>query len=92
MRSRYAAFTRRDEAYLLTTWHRDTRPAAIEFDAQRKWLGLRVVAGRDTGPDAAVVEFVARYRIGGGSAARHHEVSNFVREGGRWFYVDGSVS
>jgi len=33
---------------------------------------------------------VARYRIGGGSAVRLHEISSFVREDGRWYYVDGS--
>lgn len=41
------------------------------------------------GDGAAEVEFIARYRIGGGSAARLHERSRFVREDGRWFYVDG---
>jgi SEC-C motif-containing protein len=34
------------------------------------------------------VEFVARYRMQG-QAVRLHERSRFVREGGRWFYVDG---
>jgi SEC-C motif-containing protein len=40
-------------------------------------------------PDHASVEFVARYKVKG-RAHRLHEVSRFVREGGRWFYVDGS--
>ena len=35
-----------------------------------------------------VVEFVARFRVGG-KAVRQHERSRFVREDGRWFYVDG---
>jgi len=34
------------------------------------------------------VEFVARYRVGG-RAVRLHERSRFVREAGRWLYVDG---
>jgi SEC-C motif-containing protein len=34
------------------------------------------------------VEFVARYKIGG-RAHRLHEISRFVREEGRWLYVDG---
>jgi SEC-C motif domain protein len=91
MCSRYTAFVLRSEPYLLATWHRTTRPASVSFDLQRKWLGLRIVAARATDADEAEVEFIARYRIGGGSAARHHELSRFVREGGRWFYVDGSV-
>ncbi|MGB9094625.1 MAG: YchJ family metal-binding protein, partial [Gallionella sp.] len=28
----------------------------------------------------------------GGRAARIHEVSRFVREEGRWFYLDGEFS
>ena len=43
-----------------------------------------------TDADHAVVEFVARYRVAG-RAVRLHETSRFVREGGRWFYVDGDL-
>ena len=42
-------------------------------------------------PVHAEVEFIARYRVGGGSAARLHERSRFVREDNRWFYVDGDL-
>ena len=35
-----------------------------------------------------VVEFVARYKIGG-KAHRLHETSRFVREGEQWFYLEG---
>ena len=38
--------------------------------------------------DRAEVEFVARYRIGGGSVVRMREHSRFVREGGQWFYLE----
>ncbi|MBP9654883.1 MAG: hypothetical protein KBE19_10895, partial [Rhodocyclaceae bacterium] len=41
--------------------------------------------------DRATVEFVARYRIAG-RGHRLHELSRFVREEGRWFYVDGELS
>ena len=91
MRSRYSAFTLCNEAYLLATWHRSTRPASVAFDPQQKWLGLKIVDARVTGGNTAEVEFIARYRVGGGSAARHHERSRFVLEGERWFYVDGDV-
>jgi SEC-C motif domain protein len=43
------------------------------------------------GDDQAMVEFIARYRLGGGRAERQHEVSRFVREQGRWYYVDGDI-
>jgi len=79
------------EAYLLSTWHGTRRPKSIEFEPNQKWLGLKIVDARVTGADTAEVEFVARFRIGGGSAARLHERSRFVKESDRWFYVDGDI-
>lgn len=92
MRSRYSAYVRRDADYLLRTWHASTRPATLSLDepagARTSWLGLAVQRAADTGPDAAEVEFVARYRTGGGSAVRMAEHSRFVREEGQWYYLD----
>ena len=88
MRSRYTAFVQERADYLQATWHASTRPAALDFVAGAKWLGLAVRAHRAMGEDRAEVEFVARYRLGG-RAVRLHERSRFVREGGRWYYVDG---
>ncbi len=88
MRSRYSAFVHEQANYLLATWHRSTRPASLDFEAGAKWLGLEVREHTVTGTDTAEVEFVARYRVDG-RAVRMHERSRFVREDGRWFYVDG---
>ena len=88
MRSRYSAFVLERADYLLATWHSSTRPASLDFDAGAKWLGLEVREHKTTGADTAEVEFVARYRLDG-RAVRLHERSRFVREDGRWFYVDG---
>ena len=88
MRSRYSAFVLERADYLLATWHSSTRPASLDFDAGAKWLGLEVREHKHTGADAAEVEFVARYRLDG-RAVRLHERSRFVREDGRWLYVDG---
>ena len=88
MRSRYSAFVGERGDYLLATWHASRRPPAIDFDTGAKWLGLEVRRHQSTGPDSAEVEFVARWRVGG-RAVRLHECSRFVREGGRWYYVDG---
>lgn len=92
MRSRYSAYVLGLVDYLLATWHPDTRPATLDLDdaAATRWLGLEVKRHAVTGPDSAVVEFVARYRHGGAPAVRLHEISRFVREGGRWYYVDGT--
>jgi len=91
MRSRYSAFVLGLEQYLLDSWHPTTRPRSIAFDRQQKWLGLKIVAAQDTSPTSAEVEFIARFRIGGASAARLHERSRFVLEDGRWLYVDGEL-
>lgn len=91
MRSRYTAYVLGLEDYLLATWHASTRPAALNLDGQpaAKWLDLEVKSWQ-TAEVAASVEFVARYRVGG-RAVRLHEVSRFVCEAGRWYYVDGVV-
>jgi Uncharacterized protein conserved in bacteria len=92
MRSRYSAYAREDADYLLRTWHARTRPARLDFHPstpQPRWLGLKVLSHRPTGNDSAEVEFIARYRIGGGSAVRMQERSRFVHEQGCWFYLDG---
>lgn len=92
MRSRYSAYVRRDADYLRASWHASTRPDALGFDdPQPVWLGLDVKAHDVIDAERAEVDFVAKYRIGGGSVVRMRERSRFVREDGRWFYVDGEV-
>ena len=89
MRSRYSAYALNLEDYLLATWHPDTCPAMLELaEDDTKWIGLEVKKHLVESPDRATVEFVARYKVGG-RAHRLHEISRFVKEHGRWFYVDG---
>lgn len=89
MRSRYAAYVLKLKAYLLATWHPDTRPSSTDLACDdTKWLGLEVKKHIVNETDQSTVEFVARYKIGG-RAHRLHEVSRFTRSDGRWFYVDG---
>ncbi len=94
MRSRYSAYVLGDTAYLRATWHPCTRPESLDLASESpkpKWLGLDVKGHTAIDPDHATVEFVARYKING-RAFRMHEVSRFLREDGRWLYVDGDVS
>ena len=89
MRSRYSAYVLGQADYLLATWHPDTRPAAIAPDPPgQRWLGLDVRRHVQDGANHATVEFVARSKLAG-RAHRLHETSRFVRENGRWFYLDG---
>ena len=92
MRSRYSGYVLARKDYLLRTWHESTRPETLDLNdaGTVRWLGLKIVRTEAGGPDDArgVVEFVARYKVGG-KAHRLHEISRFVREGGEWFYLDG---
>ena len=89
MRSRYSAYARHLPEYLLATWHGSTSPGDLELFPV-KWLGLEVRHAEMRG-DAGVVEFVARCRDSAGRAQRMHELSRFVREHGRWYYIDGQA-
>ena len=90
MCSRFTAFAVGGEDYLLATWHPSTRPAGVGLNPDQRWLHLAVEATAAGGPfdDRGTVEFTAVYRDASGRG-RLHELSRFVREGGRWFYVDG---
>jgi SEC-C motif-containing protein len=91
MRSRYTAFALGDNAYLLRTWHRSTRPGDISVNGPR-WTRLRVLATDRGGPGdtEGTVEFRAHFRDRG-EPGHLHERSTFVREGGVWYYVDGLI-
>ncbi|MBS0353130.1 MAG: hypothetical protein JSR83_04415 [Proteobacteria bacterium] len=92
MRSRYTAFTLGNEAYLRATWHPDFLPADLHLadDPPIKWLGLEVKRHQQQDVEHAIVEFVARNKIGG-RAHRLHETSRFVLIDGRWLYTDGDI-
>ncbi len=93
MRSRYAAFCKRDIDYLIDTRHPSTRKTdravlAHTIDS-RQWLGLRILDKRrgERTDDVGYVEFVAYFS--GSAPGQMHERSKFIKEEGRWFYVDG---
>ncbi len=96
MRSRFTAFAMSKEAYLLSTWHPSTRPASLEMDESIRWQRLDILRTAG-GPfaDTARVAFAAHYRSQPGTPSdkrvkgAQREDSRFVRENGRWFYVDG---
>ncbi|MEH6611236.1 MAG: YchJ family protein [Halioglobus sp.] len=90
MRSRYSGFVVKNEAYLLLTWHPDTRPSRVRLDDKQQWLGLRIkgVEAGQAQDTEGKVEFVARFKVNG-RGHRLHEVSRFEKIDGRWFYLDG---
>lgn len=93
MRSRYSAFALGLADYLAHSWHSSTRPDSLELDDETRWLRLIIESSDAGGPFDAegTVTFTA---VGRESGARFelHERSRFVREAGRWVYLDGEIS
>lgn len=89
MRSRYSAYSVGNVDYVLDSWHPSTRPSALELDPDLAWRRLDIVDTVAGGPfdDTGIVEFAAHYRLDGDRGVQR-ERSSFVREGGRWYYVD----
>ncbi|MBO3734931.1 YchJ family protein [Glycomyces niveus] len=90
MRSRYSAFALGDAAYLMRTWHPETRPERLDLaDDGRRFTGLRIL--ETTGGTALHTQGTVRFRAdytdadGPGSQTEH---SAFERIGGNWLYVD----
>lgn len=92
MRSRYTAFATRDARYLLQTWHASTRPESVELEPDLRWRRLEIVDRAAGGPfdREGIVEFEAFWRQGADRGSLR-ERSRFVREDGRWLYLDGDV-
>lgn len=93
MRSRYTAYSRMDDQYLLDTWHPKTRPntkhPSDEGD-NTTWTGLSVLrteAGQ-AGDKKGVVEFIASCDVNG-KPNQLHEISEFTHDDERWYYVNG---
>lgn len=89
MRSRYSAFVLKLSDYLSATWHPSTRPDSLDIgNDDTVWQRL-VIVSTEKGSEAdrdGVVEFAAFY-----SGGQLHERSRFVKEDGRWFYVEGDI-
>ncbi len=95
MRSRYSAYVVQNGAYLHRSWHASTRPSKkslLQLD-NTAWQSLRIVATTAGMPEdqQGTVEFIARY-TGANGEAQLHETSHFVRENGRWYYVNGDYA
>ncbi len=97
MRSRYSAFVKGAVDYIVESHHPDTRsevnPEEIKSWSQHsKWLGLEI-REKDKGAAAdstGQIEFVCRYEVDG-QGLEHHELSDFKKEDGRWYFVDGKI-
>ncbi|MDB4932039.1 MAG: hypothetical protein JWM10_4523 [Myxococcaceae bacterium] len=101
MRSRYCAFARRDEAYLLRTMHADHANleegvgafarSLREAFAQYRYAGLRVLDRRPPGSDG-LAEVLFHARVFEGKADQSFvERSYFAHDGTGWRYLAGDL-
>lgn len=94
MRSRYTAYTLAAIDYIAMTM---LPPASNGFDPKSAeqwaktadWQGLEVRGSEQPTPDCGIVEFIAHYKQDG-QPRTLHEISQFKRQTGRWYYVDGT--
>ena len=95
MRARFSAYSMVNMDYIESTHDPKTRKdtdmkANRDWAQQTKWLGLEIVKTEkgETDDDWGMVEFKARYKNKEGEHF-HHEVSEFNRRQGQWFFTNG---
>ena len=95
MRARYSAHVKSQVDYIYDTTHPDHKkncdPKSVAAWCRKaQWQALEVLAVTDGGPEdqTGTVEFVARYREKE-RPYRHHEIAEFLRHEGRWYFKDG---
>ncbi len=93
MRSRYSAYTLAKIAYIKKTMRGKALSGFHPGEAKRwarrvEWVGLRVLKVVPPSENQGFVEFIASF-LEGGEPQSIHEMSEFERVGGVWYYVDG---
>ena len=94
MRSRYSAYVLHHIDYIKVTTHTSTQSnynfeSLKDWATQSDWKSLQVFSSSDSEREG-VVNFEAGY-ISSRKVVFHHELSNFIKENGKWFYVDGKI-
>ncbi|MEO0336282.1 MAG: YchJ family protein [Pseudomonadota bacterium] len=97
MRSRYTAFAIGEMDYIVDTHHPSSRDSvdvqgnqAWSKGAEWKGLEIRSTIGGEESDSKGQVEFVASFDMDG-EEKTHHELSDFKKEKGEWFFVDGKL-
>lgn len=94
MRSRYSAYTQANIDYIALTMQSPAsdnfdKPSAAQWAKQVKWQKLEVIKSSQEG-DIGFVEFIAYFKENG-RQLKLHELSEFHRIDGKWFYVSGKL-
>ena len=95
MRSRYTAYVKKELDHLYNSLHPSERKdykkeEGANWAKNLDWQSLEILKTEDGGPEdeTGMVEFIARYRKKE-TPFNHHEIAEFVREDGQWYFKDG---
>ena len=98
MRSRYSAYASVAVEYILRTTHPSTRKfhnaeLIEQWATSSVWQKLEIIAVTkgSAGDKQGTVEFKAYFLDKNQQPQIHHEISNFAKELGRWFFIDGKI-
>ena len=98
MRSRYSAHATGAVEYILRSTHPSTRKfhdaESIEnWGKSSVWQKLEIISTSkgDVRDKQGTVEFKAYFLDANRQPQTHHENSNFAKELGKWFFVDGKI-
>ncbi len=97
MRARYSAFVKHRVDYITRTLHPARTSGYDEkeirdWSQRSEWKGLEILAveGGEPADERGSVEFIARYRAKDDDV-EHHEVAEFRKRDGEWFFHDGRI-
>lgn len=87
MRSRYSAYVLKNENYLLKSWHKSTRPMALDLKHDTSiWKKLKIISAKND--KVAFVAYFINLVNGKEQLFSLYEESQFVKET-HWFYLEG---
>ncbi len=96
MRSRYSAYVSQELDYIFDTTHPDSREdydpeSTREWSANSIWEGFEIVDAVDgqADDDSGRIEFIARFFDRKGRKQSHHEMAEFEKKDGVWYFKDG---
>jgi SEC-C motif-containing protein len=95
LRARYSAFVVHEVPFIMSTVHPDKvkeydERGIREWSEKSEWLGMEIRATDKGGAadEEGRIDFVARYRQGG-LPQEHHELAEFRKQDGKWYFWDG---
>lgn len=95
MRSRFSAYALKNADYLFHSYAKESRGDNSLVDIQdwaeqTLWLALVIISTEQSDDEFHYVEFAATY-LTGNELWQMQENSRFIKEDGKWCYVDGDV-